>query len=554
MAEFTKDIQTLTQQAGVSPQLQTNTGSLATDLVSAASFGLGLYRQNKAATALEGAKKQQVEYQTKLDEDTLLLRDFDAMAVATNLDGNAYRRKQAKVLKGMGGGSSHAARVIAAKNKLTGQTSVDVDSELRKFEVQKQEDAANLVISARDGAISAGESAIGIESLTTEQQQAMVVRGQIANKKTEVRAAELSNAIQTGTYQKMTSAKQTAMYLSNALPAFSVKLASTLNTAVDEIGGFGSLDKGGLFDLIANERSSLDAQVMQHVETAASIGVILTPEQQNSFRTAATTVLDSFEKLMGQDAVTKALSSIPDRLLSQNLVKALTSEVPSERDAALVVSLKLAGNELAGVDISENYKILAGLSTGGNLAEEGDDLKDEGKLVNASFTAPANDDGTFTIEQQGFNKNLVENLLEGTPTQVKKAVKGNVYKSLVSSISEFKGRNFAVADHAATAEVIVNLGARVLSSAAAAAYNAPKQRLVGGTSRDRQFVNTDTAKNFTVDPKTIELIPNEGFIYVSDEVKNYNNYIRSSIKALEFVGGDVEAFKRDAANSILLVR
>ena len=55
MTEFTKDIQTLTQQASSSPQLQTNTGSLGSDLINAASFGLGLYRKNKAATELATA-------------------------------------------------------------------------------------------------------------------------------------------------------------------------------------------------------------------------------------------------------------------------------------------------------------------------------------------------------------------------------------------------------------------------------------------------------------------------------------------------------------------
>jgi hypothetical protein len=553
MAEFTKDIQTLTQQAGTSPQLQTNTGSLATDVISAASFGLGLYRQNKAATALAGARKQQVEYQTRLDEATLAYGDLQSSLLAQKQNGTVARTKRNKFLKGLGD-SSFQAQVIAASNKLTGTNFTETESNLNKAEVRRQEEAANLTINARDAAISSGESAVGIEALTTEQQQALVVRGQIATKKTEVRAAELSNAIQTGAYNKMTADKQTALYLSSTMPAYSLKLSSTLNTAVEEAGGFGSLNKEGLFNILAAERTSLDEQVMQHAETAASIGVVLTPEQQNSFRTAGNAVLDSFEKLMGQEAVTKALGSIPDRLLSQNLVKGLTSGVEAERDAALAVSLKLAGNELSGVDIAESYKILAGISTGAKLPEGGDDLKDSGRLINDAFTAPANDDGTFTPEQLKFNMNLVENSMQGTPTQTKKAVKGNVYKNLISSISEFKGKNFAVTDHAAIEDVIVDLGSRVIASASAAAYNAPKQRLVGGTSRDRQFVNTDTAKNFTLDPKTVELIPNEGFIYVSDEVKNYNNYIRSSIKALEFVGGDVEAFKRDVANSVLVVR
>jgi hypothetical protein len=553
MAEFTKDIQTLTQQAGTSPQLQTNTGSLATDVISAANFGLGLYRQNKAATALVGAKKQQVEYQTRLDEATLSYGNFQASMLSQEQNGVSARAKRTKFLNNLGDASFQTS-VISASNKLTGTTFTETESNLNKAEVRRQEDAANLTVSARESAISAGLSAVGIENLTAVQQQELVVQGSIANKKREVQAAELSNLIQTGTYQKMTSAKKTAAYLSPVMADFSLNLASKLNTGVEELGGFGSLDKEPLFSLLASERTSIDAQVRQHVSLAESLGITLSLEDQNAFRTASTSILDNFEKLMGQEAVTKALGSIPDRLLSQNLVKGLTSGAVAERDAALIVSLKLAGNELSGVDIAESYKTLAGISTGAKLPEGGDDLKDSGRLINDAFTAPANDDGTFTPEQLKFNMNLVENSMQGTPTQTKKAVKGNVYKNLISSISEFKGKNFAVTDHAAIEDVIVDLGSRVIASASAAAYNAPKQRLVGGTSRDRQFVNTDTAKNFTLDPKTVELIPNEGFIYISDEVKNYNNYIRSSIKALEFVGGDVEAFKRDVANSVLVVR
>ena len=551
MAEFTKDIQTLTQQAGSSPQLQTNTGSLATDVISAASFGLGLYRQNKAATALAGAKKQQVEYQTRLDEATLAYGDMQASMASQEQNGAAARAKRGKFLKGLGD-ASFQTQVIAASNKLTGTTFTETESNLNKAEVQRQEDAANLVTSARAGAISSGQSAVGIENMSPEQQQELRVQGEIADSERKVRAATLSNQIQSGTYNKMTDAKKTAAYLSPVMADYSLTLSSKLNTKAEELGGFNSVDKAPLFELITNERTSLDAQVRQHVETAASLGITLTLEQQNAFRTAGNAVLDSFEGLMGEEAVTKALGLLPDKMLMQNIVKGMTSSDGKTRDASLAILLKLGGNELGGVDIAAGYGILAGLAKGEAIDE--DDVPNAGKLTNAAFTAPANTDGTFTPEQQTFNKDIVENTLQGTPTQVKKAVKGNVYKSLINSIVQFKGKNFAVEDHASTAAAIVELGARVIASASAQAYNAPKSRLVGGTSRDRQAVNTDTSKNFTLDEKTLELVPVGGFVYMTDEVKNYNNYVRDSIKALEFVGGDVEAYKMDIANSILVVR
>ena len=363
MNGFTRDIQTLSQQGGFQPQLQANTGSLATDVISAASFGLGLYRQNKAATALAGAQKQQVDYQTRLDEATLAYGDFQASMVSQEQDGAAARAKRSKFLKGLGG-SSFQVDVIAASNKLTGTTFTETESNLNKAEITRQENAASLLVSARNGAISSGQSAVGIENLTTEQQQALQVDGEIADAEMKTRAATLSNLIQGGTYEKMSATKKTAAYLSPVMASYSLSIASKLNTGVEELGGFNSLDKGPLFALIAEERTSLDAQVRQHTTSAAAIGITLSLEQQNAFRTSANSILDSFEGLMGEEAVTKALSAIPDKLLMQNVVKGLTSSDGKTRNAALAVSLKLAGNELAGVDIAAGYKILAGLASG----------------------------------------------------------------------------------------------------------------------------------------------------------------------------------------------
>jgi hypothetical protein len=128
MAEFTKDIQTLTQQASTTPQLQTNTGSLATDVISAASFGLGLYRQNKAATALAGAQQQQADYQTRVSEGIMKFRNFKISMNDQEIDGNTYARKEAEFFKKQGGGAAYAQEVITGTNKLTGTNTLDTMS------------------------------------------------------------------------------------------------------------------------------------------------------------------------------------------------------------------------------------------------------------------------------------------------------------------------------------------------------------------------------------------------------------------------------------------
>ena len=140
MTEFTKDIQTLTQQASASPQLQTNTGSLATDLVSAASFGLGLYRQNKAATALAGAKQQQADYQTKVSEGIMKFRNLRISLKDQEINGITVARKESEFFKKEGGGAEYAQAVISGANKLTGTNTLDMMSAKDK-EVQANFDA-----------------------------------------------------------------------------------------------------------------------------------------------------------------------------------------------------------------------------------------------------------------------------------------------------------------------------------------------------------------------------------------------------------------------------
>jgi len=140
MAEFTKDIQTLTQQASASPQLQTNTGSLATDVISAASFGLGLYRQNKAATELAGAKQQQADAQTRLAEGVMAYRNHRLSMGSQGVSGATALRKDSEFLKNLGGGAEFQQQVISGTNKLTGINTSDTMSALDK-QAQKDYDA-----------------------------------------------------------------------------------------------------------------------------------------------------------------------------------------------------------------------------------------------------------------------------------------------------------------------------------------------------------------------------------------------------------------------------
>ena len=112
MAEFTKNIQTLTQQASTSPQLQTNTGSSATDALSTIGFGLDLFRQKQAETKLGEAQQQQAAYQTQLAEGTMAFRDFKLSMKDQKVDGATYLRKEKAFLKEMGGGAAFQQQVI----------------------------------------------------------------------------------------------------------------------------------------------------------------------------------------------------------------------------------------------------------------------------------------------------------------------------------------------------------------------------------------------------------------------------------------------------------
>jgi len=177
-------------------------------------------------------------------------------------------------------------------------------------------------------------------------------------------------------------------------------------------------------------------------------------------------------------------------------------------------------------------------------------------LAGQNFSTPTLDNNTFSLEQQQNNKTIVDNLLGSSDTQLGLAVGAGTIEKLVSSIVQQKGMNFDPNDHASVGQTLATVSSRTLSSAIAGAINAPATELVGmGTSaRDRIAVDTRTSPNFSLNEDTLQLENLDSSGYVSGPVRKYNRYIADTIKALEVLGVDTTAFKRDAAASVLTAK
>lgn len=181
MAEFTKDIQTLTKQQSQSPSLQANTGSLATDLTAAVGFGLDLYRQKKATDQLKSLKEQQAGESKNVAQGALDLASNRALW--KNSTPSVARMAQEKWIQAnYEGRPEMAMAVIKAANTTFKEDNNSVVAEA----TQRYDDRKEKVTSAIGYASSVkGWSQEKIDSLPDEEFEALITEQGVFNAKVD---------------------------------------------------------------------------------------------------------------------------------------------------------------------------------------------------------------------------------------------------------------------------------------------------------------------------------------------------------------------------------
>ena len=437
MAEFTKDIQTLTQQAGSSPQLQTNTGSLATDVISAASFGLGLYRQNQAQEALGAAKQQQVEYSTRIAEGTLQMREWRQMQKANGLKGNAFQRAEKRELDKIGGAQVQM-EVLSSLNKLTRETSGEVIDSITKAERTEAKRVEDLQLVRQENELktttAAYTSGIGIgnvSEMTDEEMQKVQVEGARVQATTAAENARMQRKRESLTDLRSQQEMDSRMWAYNTGGDLSRVAASDASSFIKQMGGL-SLENVPLIIGRLNEYKQNITPVVN--ARARESGTYVSPD-------AISTMINDLEQgvnntiaLFTKEESLKALQTNTD-LLYQSGLSAMFGDEETRYAANSVYSSKFVGlpQEMGAYNTMLEF-VTSTLR--GNVDPSQEDFSTVLRnLPNVMQTL-----GVPTEESQETNQKIIDGLFNNSPAKVKSAViKGALDATTKAIVAQGKG-------------------------------------------------------------------------------------------------------------------
>mgnify|MGYP003635041518 FL=1 len=438
MAEFTKDIQTLTQQASSSPQLQTNTGSLGSDLVSAASFGLGLYRQNKAQKELGAAKQQQVEYNTRIAEGTLKYREFRKMQKQNSVSGNAFLRAEKAFLNNLGD-SSFQVEIINSTNSLTRETSGDVMSDVDKadlaevkrveeLQVKREEDEISTTSAAYLSGISIGD----VANMTEDEMHKVQVEGARVQAITAAENAKMQREREALTDKAAIQNQDNKMWAYNTGIELGNVAASDLGSFVKQQGGV-SLEN---VPLVVERLNSYKQNITKVVnERARQSETYVSPDAISTMISNLEQGVNNTIALFTKTESLKALQNNADSLYQGNLNK-MFSGTKNERTAVnSLYSAKFIGLPQEMTSFNTMLQFVQG-SIGGNVDPNQEDFA----VVLRNLPNVMQTLGAPTEESQEINQKIIDGVFNNSPAKVKIAViKGALDATTKALVAQGKG-------------------------------------------------------------------------------------------------------------------
>ena len=570
MVDFTREIKQAQKTASQTPKLEAPTNSLGGDILNAVGTGLQFYQQQQAKTELQDLTQREAEYNKKLSQGVLGLRELRQDLVNQGVSRSDLLVREKSYLEKYA--PEMQFEIVGGVKKITGETLSTFSDEITAKQKEKdqavakaQEDLFALQDSVAAYAAASGFSVANIESMSQKELRDAQLQGVIDNSKREAEKLELAKKIQDGTYNNMEEKQQTALYLQAAMPDFRNTVSSELFTNIDALGGFGSLREGEnkklVVDDIQKQRRAIPDLLAVQMKEAAKLGVSLSLSQQQAFRTEAEAELNRVETYISDEKYIKIFDSMNNKLLRQGLFKMVTTGNATERGAAQTAILMISANiPLGSMEQSSAIKTLNKFYKKQVVLDGDEDgtAKSKVQLVNSSLGA--NLDGEWTPEQQKNNWVATEPLISGTPEQVSTYAKSGGFDGLAAQIANAEGKNFDTKDQAALADALFEQSYKRVSASQMAAINTKSSRLVStgsGRSMEKTYVSTDVLKDFTLNPETALLEQLSDTYVYPDSVKRYNKYMKDLFKSFEILGVDkvmVKDFKNNAMKSFMVLQ
>lgn len=335
MATLDKRIQTLTQTASSTPQLQSGGASLTSDLVNAAGFGLEVYQKFQAQEELSAINEQQQLFNTQVQRGVAEFETLQREIEASGISGTRANVQVNRFLRGLADDNIRNA-VLAESKKISGRSALDTVSDAESEALAMRQEVDELRLSAAELIRYSTKPLIDIESADREQLQSYILDA-TANKAQQ-------------DYDVLTTERNTATESNRANAALKVggieynrfALNSIVSQATSIVQGVDLQDpasRTGALQLIRTLKQNLPLDFQQFMQGSHNVAISSSQATENLAPVNA--MLDSLmNDLMGTDAVTMGANTLEQ--ITQGMILSANQQNPEAIRAYLLAKdLKL---------------------------------------------------------------------------------------------------------------------------------------------------------------------------------------------------------------------
>lgn len=548
MAEFTKDIATLTKQASASPTLQTNTGSLATDVVSAVGFGLDLYRQNKAKTELASMKQAQSAKETMVSRGMLEYRntlaslsDQGASRTRINKESNAILAKY----------KGHEIDIIAGLKKVEGTTAESTkddataaaNAQLKAEDTRRQSE-----LLATENATILGY-AVDASVMSDEEIHKINVKAKIQQTKDQVRIAEklearndLTDTVEKQRFDNDAFASESGLSLGRTISA-------NLGTTIKKVGGSITAETAPLIiDSLNQQKVGITASVYEMVNNAKQLGINVTPATVKTLIQDQERAVDNVIELFSKTESLKALQNNMNIVNEGKLVTMLNS---GNADEAYAAQMLLNSKFLGAPQELKNFNVFTkfvGKALVGDISPEDASFKQTMESL-PSILTPI--DGVNTPETQASTQKILDTMFNSGPTKTKEVLRQGGYDAVTKALST-QGIGVIAPEHAIqTADDIYREGSKILAGSISRAMK--ENSSPNTTSNEYRGLGADqnVMDVYEMDVEAGLFVKTNAYAARNKDIEKVNTLMKNTLSSFDALGMD-DNYKNAFINDVML--
>jgi len=552
MADFTGTVPDVNVSAPVQP-LQTNTGSAATDVLAAASFGLSLFDRQQTADRNAAIKKQKVDV-SKATEAILQKQELDISqgVKGTKLEFSVLDSIQQQAKKYNLNPLDLRKSVASFRGKNTTELLRSAQTAEEKAELQAIEKRKNdeLALAENIGYLAPKDGNVNPEELSNDELQTYLLTASGNKSRVLAQQAEL-DIIRS---QTTNSEARRRIDVRSFGDQYVQQSASSIGRQL--VGAIGQVDFNNPAELKDGLRmiSDLKTQIPNQIRAAAnSSGLNLSRTETQELADELNGKLDRFSSMLKREDIAGLNKGMMEERISDIFFSLQTGTPEQQQAADALILSKMVGTPPSLGSFNRYLKEASTSAIGGRFTDA-TKMKDN----TSAFMSPKDKEAAMKYMRDNVTamyepmvkdipqeyKDVVTNGLlkdfSGTQSELKELVQTGGYQAHLAGLS--KEYSLLELDPARLQEVrdsVTPLMQDVTSSAISSFLRTPQRTLV--TSRK-------ASNAFTIDANTLQVKPKGNMAQHTSQSRGLNNLLQNTIKAYKNLGysdSEIEDLKTD---------